>query len=166
MPEQVLGGVKYGEFIKELLEEEDARKVSFEQRGAAIITASGTLVSLLFALAALVTKVEDYVLPGQARQRLWWAALLFVVAAVLGILTNFPLLYTAPNLDEVRAALRDKFEDSVQVAEQRVGGTRLKLIMESEHLNKVKGWLLSAALLSQIGGIVCVAWAVSRVLES
>lgn len=50
------GLVVYGEFIKDELEVQDKRKASFEQRGLAVITTSGVLVTLLFALAALSTK--------------------------------------------------------------------------------------------------------------
>ncbi|HEX8117309.1 MAG TPA: hypothetical protein VF521_08555, partial [Pyrinomonadaceae bacterium] len=49
------GYAAYGDFIKDELEAQDKRKASFEQRGLAVITTSGALVTLLFALAALST---------------------------------------------------------------------------------------------------------------
>src|SRR6266540_1704964 len=46
------GYVAYGDFVKDELDAQDKRKSSFEQRGLAVITTSGALVTLLFALAA------------------------------------------------------------------------------------------------------------------
>ena len=43
----------YADFIKEQLDAQEARKVSLEQRGLAVITTSGALVTLLFGLTAL-----------------------------------------------------------------------------------------------------------------
>ena len=48
----------YGQFIKEELAAQDARKV-LEQRAVAVITTSGTLATLLLGLAALSTKASS-----------------------------------------------------------------------------------------------------------
>ena len=47
------GYTVYGEFVKDELEAQDKRKASFEQRGLAVITTSGTLVTLLLARRAV-----------------------------------------------------------------------------------------------------------------
>jgi hypothetical protein len=41
------------EYLKDELARQDARQSSFEQRGIAVVTTAGTLVTLLFGLAAL-----------------------------------------------------------------------------------------------------------------
>lgn len=47
----------YSDFLAGELAAQDARKASFEQRGIAVVTTAGTLVTLLFGLAALSTSV-------------------------------------------------------------------------------------------------------------
>jgi hypothetical protein len=42
---------------------EDARKTSIEGRAAGVITTSGTLVTLLFGLVAIITKLTNYQAP-------------------------------------------------------------------------------------------------------
>jgi hypothetical protein len=46
-------GLVYGPLINAQVEDEQARKTSLEQRGLAVITTSGVLVSLLFGLGAI-----------------------------------------------------------------------------------------------------------------
>jgi hypothetical protein len=55
-----VGGPIYVELLKERLQEERAHKTSLEQRGLSVITSSGTLVTLLFALAAVVTASKSF----------------------------------------------------------------------------------------------------------
>src|SRR6266511_6262018 len=57
----------YTEFVKELLENEEKRKTNMETRAVAVITASGTLVTLLLALAALETRLQKFHVPGTAK---------------------------------------------------------------------------------------------------
>ena len=52
------GRAVYGEYIKEQLNAQEARKNSLEQRGLAVITTSGALVTLLFGLTALTCRSE------------------------------------------------------------------------------------------------------------
>src|SRR5215212_326740 len=71
----------YGEFVKDELAAQDQRKASFEQRGLAVITTSGTLVTLLFALSALATKdSQTFALPDAARRWLNGALVFFFLA--------------------------------------------------------------------------------------
>lgn len=94
----------YGEFAKDELAAQDQRKASFEQRGLAVITTSGALVTLLFALAALSTKEsQTFVLPDRARGWLEAALVSFFFAAVAALITNVPLGYEAVEADEIKS---------------------------------------------------------------
>src|SRR5262249_12281036 len=75
------------------LDEERRRKTSLEQRGTAVITTSGTLVSLLFALAALITTRKQFHIPPSAQLILLLAVAFFVIAATGRLLANVPLRY-------------------------------------------------------------------------
>jgi hypothetical protein len=72
----------YGAFVDAELRAQDLRKSSFEQRGLAVVTTSGVLVTLLFALAGLSTKSEPtFALPHTTRLWLVSALIVFVIAA-------------------------------------------------------------------------------------
>lgn len=57
------GSSIYAAYVNEQLAAQDSRKTSIEQRGIAVITTSGTLVSLLFGLVAVLTAADDYQYP-------------------------------------------------------------------------------------------------------
>src|SRR4051794_38201016 len=105
-PPGITGFGVYGEFIKDELDVQDKRKASFEQRGLAVITTSGTLVTLLFALAALSTKEADtFSLPHGAKVWLLIALGFFFVSALFALLTNAPLVYQAVTAEKIRERL-------------------------------------------------------------
>ena len=62
MPEDTdpRGRAIYADYIKEQQEAQEARKVSLEQRGLAVITTSGALVTLLFGLTALYRPAGEH----------------------------------------------------------------------------------------------------------
>ena len=78
------GSEVYADFIKSMLDAEDSRKSSLEQRGISIITTSGTLVTLLFGLTAAITGAKTFTFPAAARDWLTPAAIAFDVAAGQG----------------------------------------------------------------------------------
>src|SRR4051812_3232560 len=79
--------------VATLLAEEEARQKSLEQRGATILTSSGSLATLLLGLVAIVTKSEDFDLPGLAAGALGLAIVMFTVACIFGVLSNMPASY-------------------------------------------------------------------------
>lgn len=86
-------GAAYSQLISDQLAEERTRKSSLEARGVTVITTSGTLATLLFALTAGLTSVASFKLPGGAKLPLLLALVAFIVAAVCGLTTNMPLKY-------------------------------------------------------------------------
>jgi hypothetical protein len=60
-------GYLYADLVKEELAREQARKTSLEQRGLSVISTSGALVSLLFALLAFVENAGHLVIPPVGR---------------------------------------------------------------------------------------------------
>ena len=85
------GRAIYADYIKEQVEAQEARKLSLEQRGLAVITTSGVLVTLLFGLTALtVRRAATFDIPNTAAGLLVGALVFFVLAALLAIITNLP----------------------------------------------------------------------------
>jgi hypothetical protein len=56
----------YAELIEKLADTEAARKTNLEQKAGAVITTSGSLVTLLFGLVAVLTTKQSYKLPSAA----------------------------------------------------------------------------------------------------
>jgi hypothetical protein len=153
----------YGEFVKEELAVQDARKASFEQRGLAVITTSGVLVTLLFALAALSTKrSQTFVLPSSARTWLEIALVLFFLSAVTALVTNAPLIYQAVKVEDIRSRLKDP--RSKGEATKDIAFTRLSALESAKKVNSIKGWTLAAAMTLEALAVGCVAAAISIIL--
>lgn len=155
----------YGEFIKDELEAQDKRKASFEQRGLAVITTSGTLVTLLFALAALSTKqAATFTLPSSARDWLFGALVLFFFSALAALLSNAPFVYQAVPAKNIRERLREKPPRSSDAATRDVAFSRLDALESAKKLNGIKGWALLTAMALEAFAVGCVAVAITIIL--
>lgn len=158
------GYAAYGEFVKDELGAQDKRKASFEQRGLAVITTSGTLVTVLFALAALSTKsAATFTLPHTASVWLSVALVLFFLSALAGLLTNAPLVYQATPVENIRKRLREE-PRSAAAAAKDIAFTRLDALEAAKKLNGIKGWSLAAGLSFEALAVGCVAVAVGLIL--
>ena len=104
-PEPRAGSVD-GPLLADALAAETAQKASIEQRGLAVITTSGVLVSLLVALSALLLGRDyEFLHPG-TKVLLILAVAAFVAAAGLGLATNAPRRYwglSDEDLDRISA---------------------------------------------------------------
>jgi len=159
------GYAVYGEFVKDELEAQDKRKASFEQRGLAVIPTSGTLVTLLFALATLSTKqAATFTLPNAARTWLSVALVLFFASALGALLANAPFIYQAVEAEDVRKRLRKKPPRDAAAAEKDVAFTRADALESAKKWNGVKGWALAAAMLLEALAVGCVGAAISIIL--
>jgi hypothetical protein len=159
------GYAAYGDFIKDELDVQDKRKASFEQRGVAVITTSGTLVTLLFALAALSTKHDaTFTLPASARTWLFIALPLFFVSALAALLSNAPLLYQAVPAPKIRDRLREKPPRDAEAAAKDVAFSRLDALESAKKMNSIKGWALAVAMGCEALAIGCVAVAIGFIL--
>ena len=183
MVEEAEGYVVYSGLIDAELERAEARKASIEQRGLAVITTAATLVTLLFALAAVVTGATEFVLPSSARHRLDQALISLFVAGVAALGTNFPLIYKGvrpynrnakvrkwklPDKKSKRGLewlVREKWGESSRIASRRTAVTRLALLQSAKRLNNIKGWFLFAAVCAEVVGLVFVALAVRIILQ-
>ena len=159
------GRTIYADYIKEQLDAEEARKVSLEQRGLAVITTSGVLVTLLFGLTALsVRRATTFVVPDAAAGLLIGALVLFVLAALSAIVTNLPRSYEGVTVDALRQAVKERWEDGEAVAAEMVALTRLKMLASAKRNNDVKGWALVIAMGCEILAVALVGAAVGFVL--
>ncbi|MGH3040254.1 MAG: hypothetical protein ACRDNG_00655 [Gaiellaceae bacterium] len=159
------GGAVYAEYIKEQVDAQEARKVSLEQRGLAVITTSGVLVTLLFGLTALsVRRASTFVVPDAAAGLLVAALVFFVLAALLAILTNVPRSYEGVTVEALRKAVKERREDTEAVASEMVALTRLKVLASAKKNNDFKGNALVIAMACEILAVALVGAAIGFVL--
>ena len=156
----------YGEYLKDELAGQELRKASFEQRGLAVVTTAGTLVTLLFGLAALSATTATGS-PLAAEEKFWLAAALglFVVSAACALGTNFPLNYEGPETSEILERLEATPEDNPDVAIYVVADLRAKILTDAQRKNTLKGYLLFAALLIEVVAVACVGVAIFEVIH-
>lgn len=160
------GTVVYGDFLQGELAAQEARKSSFEQRGLAVVTTAGVLVTVLFGLAALSTNAAKGD-PFSTEEKTWLAAalLLFVLSAAAALCTNVPLKYQAVEADTVKARLKETPVRDVDAAQRDIALTQIRVLADAKRKNTWKGWLLFSALLCEVLAVACVGVAIFEVIS-
>lgn len=153
----------YAEFVKRLADAEVARRGSLEQKAGAVITTSGTLVTLLFGLVAVITAGSTYSLPREAHCWLVGSLVLFVLAAVIALVVNIPRPYGQAELSKVQ--LTSSWSDTAEKAQAVVAGLHLKAVEKARHVNDVKAWMLVAAFAAEVVAVFLLAVAIGIVLH-
>lgn len=166
MPTPPASGVfDYDDLLKDEISAEDARKESLEQRGLAVITTSGVLVTLLFALSALSTKSEPtFDLSDFASVVLAIALALFVGAAVLALIVNQPMDYIAANPNDIEPLLEATPIASAEQARKDVALVRVIELRAARGCNGTKATWLVWAMALEVAAVVAVACAVLSIL--
>lgn len=137
------GSVAYSDYVKALEDAETAKKSSLESRGISVITTSGTLVTLLFGLVAVLTSAKTFRFPAAARPYLALAMIFFAIACGLGIMVNLPLFYKRTDL--TADDLKRVWAWPIANARAKIAVTRLETISSARRANAVKAWLLLSA---------------------
>jgi hypothetical protein len=164
--DQSPGWQVYTEYAKAELDLQHSRKDSLEQRGLAVVTTSGALVTLLFGLVAVLTDVTDFALPNAARPWLYSALGLFFLAALGALLTNAPLRYVTVKPEDLREAARTRWEDSAKAAHRKVFITRVNVMADTKRKNDLKGRVLLAAMAAEVLAVGSVGMAVRLVIAN
>jgi hypothetical protein len=163
--EQTAGLAVYLPLLEKLLIQENSRKSSLEQRGSAVITTSGVLVSLIFALAAVVVDAQGFALPGVSRMFLIVALTLFVLAAVAGIISNWPLSYQQIRIEDMHRLVSVKnWHGPPEIAAQRVAESRVAILERARRLNRRKARAVLVAMILQILAVIGLAASVTVIL--
>jgi hypothetical protein len=143
-------------------------KSSIEQRGLAVITTSGVLVSLLAALAALVIGRETRQFLGTETKTLIICALVsFIAAAALGLAANAPRRYWGLSDEDLdRVGTPDSWRADGEEAAQVVGMQRVAELRRAKTANDRKARLLQGAIAAEVLGVAAAAAAVVVALTS
>ncbi|MBO3750436.1 hypothetical protein J5X84_30515 [Streptosporangiaceae bacterium NEAU-GS5] len=155
---------EYAAFVKELLDAEEKRTGGLESRALTVIAGSGTLVTLLLALAALATRADKFQIPAAAVFPAAFAACAFVAAALCAILANAPW----PAWGLRPACLTDQlwknWPGEKHQAVAKVAATRLRLWSEAHVLSQRKARFLFVAVAFQALATLALAISVVAIL--
>jgi hypothetical protein len=158
-------GKAYGALIADQLAEERNRKASLEARGVTIITTSGTLVTALFALTEGLSAAAELKLPGHAKLALILALGAFVLAAIAGLATNFPLRYKEPTPNGLAKLVdTDYWTAAAEIGQIRVAAAEITILAVSRSANSLKAALLLVGISFELLAVIFLSWAVGSIL--
>jgi len=137
-----------------------------EQRGLAVISTSGVLVSLLFGFGAVTARRSEALdLPTSGRLLLVTAVVAFVIGAGFGLATNAPKTYAAIAQKALDSMItEDLWIGEEEPASRNVAKNKVKLVRIAREQNKRKAGLLQWALRSELVGVALVAASVADLL--
>lgn len=157
----VQAGPLIAALITKELDTEQSVTASLQSRGLAVISSSGTLVTLLFGLSAVATTAQHFRLPGVAKPPLYLAAVLLVAAAVAGIMTNAPRGSKVTALQHLGPLLEQPYWDfPVGPAQQEVARTQLAAAEAARARNNTRAHWLLIGIILEIAGIASTMAAV------
>jgi hypothetical protein len=152
-------GRVFAEFVAGELETERTRRAALDQRGTTIVTSSGTLVTLLSALAAFAALREGNPKPGALTLVFFSLALVsFVVAAFYGLLANRSrghVALAAASLDELRGDV--PWNQPADDARRLLYGSQVETLQSLRSGNEEKSWLVNRGLLLQLAALFFLA---------
>lgn len=133
-----------------------------------MVTSSGTLVSLLFAIGAVATETTDFTLSGPAKVIFSLALVAFAVAGIFGILTNRPDIYEEVDAAWLRKTLAPVAwnYDNVALARRRTSEARVKSLESFRDRNPHKVDLLIKAIASEMVAVGLVALGIAVLMFS
>lgn len=151
--------------VQDQLTEERSTKSSLEARAIGVITSSGALAALLFALAALVTKPAAYA-PALAVRFLLGATLVaFMVAIVQAILASRPGSYQEVSLESLHdVATKTAMEAPADEGEPEIARMLVTIIERARERNAKKARFLKNAVTAEAAAAVLLTGAVALIL--
>jgi hypothetical protein len=153
--------------VKDHITDERATKSSLEQRGLLVITTSGTLVTLQFAVGALRTRVQSFTVPASGLALLIASLGLFVTAGILALIVNLPRAQLVLTVGEVEQqfAAGWHLREPVDVRES-LHKSQTEVLRRLRRTNRHKARLLITALTAELTAIGLVGIAVAIILTA
>lgn len=160
-----LAGTVFAAFVEEELTNERDRRTALDARAITVLTTSGTFVTLILALGALVTSAEGYKPPGVVVVLFAIAASCLCMAAVMALLANQLRFYPVVSAPQLRKWTDDEsWQDSVDNARWLLVHVRSRTIEQLRVGNAAKANRLAIALWAQLAAFCLLSVAVIIVL--
>jgi hypothetical protein len=158
-------GQVLADYVEEQVELEEKRRASLESRGVGVITVSSTLVTLLFGIAAVVTKSQNFAATEDVRQRLSLALVLFAASSVIAIGTTVPLAIHSVDASALLPEIKALWSKDPEAVRKTTTATRIADLASVQRVNTIKSYVLLAAVAVQVFAVIVLAWSVSDILR-
>jgi hypothetical protein len=161
------GGAVYWEFIGEELRNERERRAGIEARAGAVITQSGTLVTLLLAATAFVKGQNRDVVSSWATGLVILSIVFLVGAAISAIMVSFAEIYPKLPVADKRTLTKmgsEHYSDPELQARGNVAYLHIDTLEALRRGNERKVDALSGAHCCQVLGLAALAAAVLTVI--
>lgn len=152
-------GTVYAAFVDARLKVERDRRAGLESRAANVVTSSAALVSLVFALVAVVLG-KDHTVASGARWGVIVALALFAVAGIFALVAGMLRRYTVPDDATLNTALGEHWTDTETTARLTCAWLDLDTLLTLRRGNNQKTWWLDWALRIQLIAAITLAFAV------
>lgn len=157
------GGLVFQTLVKEALTHEFERRKNLESKGAVLLAASGSLVTVILGLTLLVLGREFVLASREAILRLCVALVLFVLSATAAIVVQtFAFKYDVVKQDDLDKIVKDNdywFSTENRATRDSVG-INVKTIRSLRKGNAIKARFLLSGLIFQLVAIGFLAWAI------
>jgi hypothetical protein len=164
-PTQSIAGDHYAELILDHFERQAERKASLEQRGLAVTSTAGGLVTLQFAVSTFAIGEGESSLSNTERFALGISLLLFVCAAVLGLLTNTTRSYTYVSTRQLEALTgKELWRASPDDAKRRIARARVSMLRTARQRNHSNADLLRWAIISAFAAVAAPGFCVALIV--
>lgn len=160
-PTNQTGGSVLAAYVTSVLVEERGTKASLEGRGITLITSSGAFVTLVLAIAALVS---DGSVNGPARVLLMLASVCFQAAAVMGVQVNRPIDYMEPTAASLTELVQENWGASIASAARAVAKSEAETLEAARKNNAGKAKLLHRGSAFRLAALIFVGLAGVAVL--
>jgi hypothetical protein len=154
----------YADMAQQLLDEEDDRKNSIEQKGSNVLTTSGLLVTLLFAFASLAR--PQLTVSGAPLLLLAASLVAFVVASIFSVSCQWLLSYPMVPAHTIHDLVLNWWDKPYDPAQRRLAEAKAGILARARVQNARKGLALIAAQSFQILGILLAGIAVLTIMFS
>ncbi|HET6707089.1 hypothetical protein [Amycolatopsis sp.] len=144
-------GSSFRALLDDQLSDERAKKNSLEQRGIAVISTAGTLVTITLGFVALATRTPTYVLGAPVVVLLVVALGGLIVAAAAGLLVNLPA--RLPIVDAAELTAADEEDDDPETEREVIA----HLLTGLRKVNRRRARILFAALLLEVAALAVMA---------
>jgi hypothetical protein len=147
--------------IQDQLAQERSLKDSLESRASVVIASAGTLVTLLLALVALVSKPDPSSFPVASRFLIGAAIAGFLLAATLAILAIRPREYAVVDVQSLREmASSQAYDAPASVGEPKIALAQVQLIEKTRLGNRRKARFLMRAVLAEMVAVAFLGLAI------
>jgi hypothetical protein len=158
---------RYGEFVASELSDAVSSSQETSRRALTVVTTAGVLVTLMStAIGIAAANREDAYFPESASSPLTRAIVWFIVAAILALITQLPLVVTYASVKSLRALVREHWDDDESEAGQQVADARVNMLRTQRWMNGARSWLLILAILAEVVAIAYTGVVAQRVVDS